>query len=242
MEEKLSVGDVIFGTIDVALANRIPVAIFVVLFTVIGSGVELGAGQLERLFWTESETLAQVQDFVGLGVGLVGLIAVVVTLLAEYILWEAMLRRANFNTGLGRHRYLAFFGQAMLIGIGVAFGYLLLIIPGLVLSARWAMAPGLMIGEGQGVIDAMGNSWEATKGNTTPVALTILVVVATIGVVAAAAGGAGLFADESADPTPLASITTNAISNLGSALMIALGVYLLSRLFGATDQVSDVFD
>ncbi len=53
--------------------------------------------------------------------------------------------------------------------IGILFGYLLLILPGIVLSIGWSVSVPAMVLERLGVTQALGRSWELTEGNRVPI-------------------------------------------------------------------------
>jgi hypothetical protein len=84
-------------------------------------------------------------------------------------------------------------GAGILAGIGIAIGFLLLIVPGLFLATIWvAIAPAIVV-ERRGVFEAFGRSRELVRGNGWPVFWTLVVaflitVVAAIAFAAIAVG------------------------------------------------------
>lgn len=83
--------------------------------------------------------------------------------------------------------------NGILLGIGVAIGFILIIIPGLILLTIWAVCSPAIVAEGRGPIEAFGRSWELVKGNGMAVFLTILVaflIQIVVGIIAAAIGAA----------------------------------------------------
>jgi uncharacterized membrane protein len=52
----------------------------------------------------------------------------------------------------------------LLIGLGVFAGLVFVIIPGIVLSLGWILAPLLLVDRGVGVLDSLRQSWRATLG------------------------------------------------------------------------------
>jgi hypothetical protein len=66
-------------------------------------------------------------------------------------------------------------GAGILAGIGIAAGFFLLIVPGLILLTMWAViAPAIVI-ERRGVFDAFGRSRQLVKGQGWPVFGTVVV-------------------------------------------------------------------
>jgi len=88
--------------------------------------------------------------------------------------------------------------NGILYGIAVAIGFVLFIVPGLILITIWAVVAPSIVVENQGVIDAFGRSRELVRGNGWSVFLTILmaflivvIISLVFGVIGAAIGAAG---------------------------------------------------
>ncbi len=60
---------------------------------------------------------------------------------------------------------LAAVGMAGLVICGYALAFVLILIPTLYLSARWLVAPTVLVAEGIGPIDALRRSWHLSQGN-----------------------------------------------------------------------------
>jgi Uncharacterised protein family (UPF0259) len=69
---------------------------------------------------------------------------------------------------------LPLLGLAIVAGIGIAIGFVLLIIPGLILLTIWAVAAPVMVIEHPGVFAALGRSRELVRGYGWPVFGTIV--------------------------------------------------------------------
>lgn len=89
---------------------------------------------------------------------------------------------------------LPLLGVAILYGLGVAIGLVLLIVPGLFLLTIWAVAAPVAVIERPGVFGSFTRSQELVKGNGWPVFATIFIVFALVFAVGLVAGaiGAGL--------------------------------------------------
>ncbi len=58
---------------------------------------------------------------------------------------------------------LRYLGMAILTTFGIALGLILVIVPGIYWATCWLIAPQLVAAEGQGVRDAMSESWRLTR-------------------------------------------------------------------------------
>jgi uncharacterized membrane protein len=64
----------------------------------------------------------------------------------------------------GAGRVLPMLGLTLLMGMALVLGFLLFIVPGVILSLGWCMAPYYLVDANLGPIEALEASWEATKG------------------------------------------------------------------------------
>lgn len=76
------------------------------------------------------------------------------------------------------HGFLKFLGTVVLIGIAVTIGFILLIVPGIILSLMFMFATYLVIDRGLGPINAIKESIRITKGNR--LKLFLLAIVLTL--------------------------------------------------------------
>lgn len=91
---------------------------------------------------------------------------------------------------------LPLIGFGILFGIGVAIGFLLIVIPGLILLTFWSVGAPAIVVEGIGPIDAFGRSWRLVRGEAWPVFgalfVTFLIVLVIGAILAAIAGPIGV--------------------------------------------------
>jgi hypothetical protein len=104
------------------------------------------------------------------------LIALVLSVVGAFWLQGALIeavrdvRDGRIDTTIGelyertRPRLPALIAAGIVAGIGVAFGLLLLVIPGLYLLTRWALIPAVIVIEKLGAGDAFNRSWQLTRG------------------------------------------------------------------------------
>jgi hypothetical protein len=93
-------------------------------------------------------------------------------------------------------------GQLILVGIvagiGILIGFILIVVPGLILATLWAVAAPVVVLERPGGLRALGRSRELVRGNGWNVFVVILLLVILVGVVgsgielAADAAGTGV--------------------------------------------------
>jgi hypothetical protein len=91
---------------------------------------------------------------------------------------------------------------SILFGVGVAIGFVALVIPGLALMTIWAVTAPVVVLERAGVIRAFTRSQELVRGNALPVFAVVLVVFVGLAIVSA-----------------LAAILTAGLGDVGSALV-----------------------
>lgn len=137
-----------------------------------------------------------------------GLGSLVVSLVFTYILQGALTRAAvddlsgkgvQFGAALGDgfRFFFPLFIVALLVGIGLMIGFILLIIPGLILAVRWIVAAPIVVVEREGPTRAIGRSAELGEGHRWAIfGLFLLFLVFTYGsiiilgmVLAATVGG-----------------------------------------------------
>jgi hypothetical protein len=84
---------------------------------------------------------------------------------------------------------LPLIGFGILFGIGVTIGFLLLVVPGLILITFWSVGAPAIVVEGIGPVDAFGRSWRLVRGDAWAVfgtLLVVLLIVIGVGIVLAA--------------------------------------------------------
>jgi hypothetical protein len=82
---------------------------------------------------------------------------------------------------LGRDRVLPLVGAEAFYGIGVVLGLVLLIVPGLMIAARWALLVPIVILEERGLAEARDRSTKLVQEHTGTVLLIVLATFALTG-------------------------------------------------------------
>lgn len=170
-------------------------------------------------------------------------IELIAGLVAGFFLLEHVLGAEGQLAGSGRERnILGYVGAAILVGIGVVFGLVLLIVPGLILLARWSLASGLIVADGAPAMAAMRESWERTRASQWSIIgfylVMFLIFAAAGGLIGAVAGGGAVLAGSDEGPLLL---VTSLVSQAASACgMMAIPV-LLRHLRPGEEGLDEVF-
>jgi hypothetical protein len=215
----LTVGKIIDKTLGVLELNAVPAAIFVVALTALSVPVTwYGVGSLS------------ISRILG-GQLLIAAAGVV----CAYFLLVAMLRRTGLYARTEGDTFLPYIGLSLLYTLGVMLGFIVIILPGLFIMARWSIAQPLMVGGGRGVMAALGESWERTKDKEFQalgawLALIVLPVVVLI-------IARSFFGQENLAGIVIAQICSSAIS----VISLAWNVALYGLIVGKPEQTAEVF-
>ncbi len=93
---------------------------------------------------------------------------------AQYAVLRTLLRDAGYDPD--NSNFPAFLGLEILLLLGIVFGLMALLVPALIMMARWSLARQILLVEGTSVSSAIGQSWDRTSGNTIPLLLCFLPV------------------------------------------------------------------
>jgi hypothetical protein len=156
-----------------------------------------------------------------------------------------MFRTILRNDGLigadvARHRYWALLWSSIVSAIGIGLGMILVVLPGLILLARWSMAPCVIIAEGKGPIESLRESWRATRAAQWPIVGAFVVFgivwLVVLGVLVSIIGFGS--ADLGATGSAVALNFAGAALTIAS-ICLSLGIYRLVRVSPA--QLGEVF-
>jgi len=140
-------------------------------------------------------------------------------------------KRATLGASLsiGLRSFLPLLGIGILFGIAVGVGFVLLVVPGLMLLVAWAVAIPAYVVERPGIIAAFGRSAELTRGNRWRIfALFLLYFVALIiveavfgvfGTASKLAAGGSVPLLTAMVVTPLIAIANGLIGAVGAAVL-----------------------
>lgn len=97
------------------------------------------------------------------------------TFIGQYLVTRAAMSAAGLELSARPGTTTSFFGAVIMIGIASGLGLLVLIVPGVYLYARWALAVPVILGEGEKMSEAMKISSERTSGHIVPIAITLVI-------------------------------------------------------------------
>lgn len=206
----LKIGTIVEKTLAVIELNLMPVLAFVAGLAAVNGVVTWLTLDMLRL------TDQLVLSFTGIVVGIV----------ATYFLLDAVVRRTGLRSRTGGDAFVPFCLMSILATLGVFGGFILLVIPGLVIMARWMLAGTLVVARGDGARQALGESWERTSGAEFAILIALLaLLIVPIAVVIACAV---LF--DPADPVGIGA--SQIASSAMSAVIQAMGVALYGLIVG----------
>jgi len=162
---------------------------------------------------------------------------------------KAMSIGAAFEAGI--KLFLPLLGVGILVGLGTMLGFILLVVPGVILAVMWSVATAVVVVENGGVTDSLQRSRELTKGHRWPIfglavilTLVSLMIGMLVGGVGAATGGGFMTGSVNLG----VNMATTAISNILSSVIGAAGVAALYYELRSVkegvgpEQLASVFD
>lgn len=163
MDERLDVAAILGRMASVVAANSAAAIVYVVAITAISSITDL-----------LSETAP--------GIGVISGIA---QLAGGYLLLLALVRGAGVRREGEGGGFGAYFVVGILGGLGMLLGFLLLVVPGIVLMVRWLAADSMVLSEDKRASEALSASWDMTRDQFWPLLAVMLIGLApfVVGVV-----------------------------------------------------------
>ena len=197
------------------------------------------------------------------GVGVVRNVVVFVVSVILYFVGQAVILYGAFQAMRGRNvvigdgvgrafsRFFSLVGISILVGLGVGIGFLLLVIPGIILALRWAVAVPACVVENKGPFESMRRSAELTKGHRWKIfGIWVLLTIAAIVILIIAGALAGLgvvVAPEGLGRLLIAGIITLILTAIVTAYSYVLNTMIYHDLRTAkegvnTEEIAAVFD
>jgi len=206
---ELKIGTIIDKSLAVLERAVVPALAFVAALTVINSAIgyfTANAAPLSKLAVTP--------------------LTIVIGVFFSYLLLKVIVERTGLRSRGDKEVFLTYFGLAILYGLGVALGLILLVLPALFLIARWSLAQTLVVARGDGIKQAFGESWERTSGNEFQIIVAVLLFVfvpMVISVTATLMFGQGNLTG---------IIVSQLATSVGSLLSLCMGVALYGMIIG----------
>jgi hypothetical protein len=225
---KLQIGEVIKTTFAVLGRNFVP--FFLLAFVLAGiPAIVLGLMQPPG---DEPESV---------GLAVVSVVGTLITVVAGLVLQGALTYGVvNVLNGrpiglteclaTGLRNFLPLLGLGLLTAFGVALGFLLLVVPGIMLAVAWSVVVPVLIAERRRVLDTFGRSAALTRGNRWRIfglfLLSLLAMVVILAVVGIVGGLAGVIESDMADNSPGSIVLSTVVSTLSSLLGATFGAVL----------------
>jgi hypothetical protein len=133
---------------------------------------------------------------------------------------------------------LPLIGAGILAGLGIGIGFLLFIIPGLILVTIWSVIAPVIVVERSGVIDAFGRSRALVKGNGWQVFGVILVVFLITAVASVVLGAIGAGISDSLGMRVLVNVVASTLTAPIAALAASTIYFSLLGINEPADPAS----
>lgn len=107
--------------------------------------------------------------------GPLGIATTIGYFVGQYWLYRMALQASGVTVD-DRWKVFSFFGMAMMLIFPIMIGMNFFVIPGLLLAAKWVMAPTFLVAGGRDLFQAIGDSWRASENNLVPLTLAFTVL------------------------------------------------------------------
>ncbi len=188
MAKQLDVGGILSETVAIVQDNLRNVLIFTGAIGGLSAiGALIGPAPMgsDSIFSLEDAEMLSAHTPAMVGLQLLTLVATIVGL---YWLTKNYLISRN-RLATDANRFWHYIGMSIIAAIGMMIGFVLLIVPGIILLVRWSAAVGYVVSGKEGVIDSLKASWEVTRGNGLTIFLAglvmFVVLIVVLGVIAA---------------------------------------------------------
>jgi cold shock CspA family protein len=154
-----------------------------------------------------------------------------------------------FNVGV--QNFLPLLGLAIVASIGMMLGFLLLIVPGIILSVMWSVGAPSVVVEKRGVFASLQRSRELTKGYRWQVFGLLVIYVILSWIIGAAIGGLSLATGGTltgGTPNLAVNLITEPVVNILSGVVASAGVAALYHELRSakegvgSEELASIFD
>ncbi|RJX66368.1 hypothetical protein D6858_12690 [Tsuneonella suprasediminis] len=236
-DRQIGFADILSQTVETLSAGARAAAIYFVVVGALGAAgvfTDLNGAETDVFFGFRSGFIYSADD--GIVSALLQFAAWIASVIGGYLLVKTFL----FERGAAvdsRNRFWAYIGMSIVSTIGTVLGFLLFIVPGIIIAVRWIASSGFLVGSNEGPIDSLSASWEATRGHSWPIFFAGVLLM--IGYAVAIAFFVGIFSATGMDRG--AEMIAKFVEPLASVLTTALGVSVYLLVSDRSKEVSDVF-
>lgn len=162
-------------------------------------------------------------------------------------------KRVTFGEafGVGVQYFLPLLGLAIVAGIATGFAYILLIVPGVLLSIIWSVSAAALVMEKRGVFESLQRSRDLTRGYRWQVFGLLVIYVILSWIVGGAIAGLGVATGGSftnGSPNLAFNLITQPLVNILSSVVASAGVASLyyelrtAKEGAGADNLAAIFD
>jgi uncharacterized membrane protein len=187
-------------------------------------------------------------DYSAISIGF-GLVSYILSLLLQASLVRATIEDLNgkqpsFGDCIAKaiSLFLPTFAIALLVGLGVGLGFLLLIVPGIMLALRWSVAVPALVQERLGVFGSMARSRDLTKGSRWALfGLFVILLVASIAIELALGTASALFGG--GVPGAVVDALVTSVTSMVMSIAAAVSYVELRQVREGTsvDELAEIF-
>lgn len=228
---ELTVGNLVPAIGELVRPNALLVAIYILMIGAVNEGAayvsESVAGEYSDNF--RVLLLASIASTVAY---------VLITALPTYALSLSFLRSVGLQRD-GRHPLSAFLKASLIASFGIVVGLFFFIIPGLIFMVRWSAATGFLIIERKLPTDALGSSWDATRGWGWHIFAVMIFIFSPTYVAEFALTMAS--AQDMLELGSWSSILANMLHAISSAFVVALGIVVYDIAVETDTRSAEVF-
>ncbi len=233
MAKQMDIGALLGETVALVQDNLQPVLIFTaVIGGLTAFGTAMGLTESTASLFGFGDTVSQTAGLAG---GLLDLAVAIGTVIGLYWLSKTYLASRNRIVN-DENRFWPYVGLSILSAIGLVVGFLLLIVPGIILMVRWTAASGYLLSGREGVVDSLRASWEVTRGNAMTIFLAGLAMLIVLIIVL------GIITSVFTVISPVAGGVVSALMEaLVNTITPAFGIAAYVLLQDEADQLEEVF-
>jgi len=247
MEREADVSGILSQTVDVIGAAGRAVLIYVVVLGLFnGIGGLAGLAEMDdNVFSVGIRSGVLNAETLGLAATLYQLLGLVLYVVAAFFLLRQMLEQIGRPARGGN--LLSYVAMSVLAMIGLMIGFVLLVIPGLILLVRWSAANGFLLSGDKGITGALGASWEATDGRGLSIfgaGLVLWIGLAVLSsIVVGIVAATGFTASGGFSPLfGVAMTVSGLIEAFNNAASFAFSIAVFHLVAPADTSVADVFE
>ncbi|MEL7680462.1 hypothetical protein AAG602_04775 [Citromicrobium bathyomarinum] len=247
MEREANVSGILSQTVDVIGAAGRAVLIYVVVLGLFnGIGGLAGLAEMDdNVFSVGIRSGVLNAETLGLAATLYQLLGLVLYVVAAFFLLRQMLEQIGRPARGGN--LLSYVAMSVLAMIGLMIGFVLLVIPGLILLVRWSAANGFLLSGDKGITGALGASWEATDGRGLSIfgaGLVLWIGLAVLSsIVVGIVAATGFTASGGFSPLfGVAMTVSGLIEAFNNAASFAFSIAVFHLVAPADTSVADVFE